>query len=96
MKRCLETSCLNKLSIDARIALEKFEEMSKNYEMSEDECRHLRRDNERLKARLREQRMYLEVSESLLHEMLKELNRKIYYRKDADIQTEINSLDKRH
>jgi len=84
----LETSCMQKLSIDARVALEKFVELSKNYETGELENRKLRKENGFLKSNIHSLRIHLEVAESLLYEMLKQLNRKIHNKKDVSVQSD--------
>jgi len=73
----LEKVCLQKLSIDARIALEKFVELSDNYESSELENRNLRKENKILQSNVHNLRIHLDVANSLLFEMLKQLNRRI-------------------
>ena len=88
MKECMEKACLSKLSVDARIALKKFDELSQNYERGEKECADLRKANQSLKQKIYKQRIDLEVSESLLHEMLKQMQRQLHNRKDIGIQSE--------
>lgn len=88
LKECMETACLSKLSVDARIALEKFEELSRSYEIRENECKDLRKINQSLKQKLINQIIYSEESESLLTEMLKQMQNKINNRKNISIQTD--------
>ncbi len=84
----LESVCLQKLSIDARIALEKFVELSDNYESSELENQNLRKENKILQSNIHNLRVHLEVANSLLFEMLKQLNRRINNDRDISLQSD--------
>lgn len=84
----LKHTCLQKLSTDTQVALEEYAEMSVNCQNSELENAQLKEQNKRLRSTVYEQRIRLEINESLLSEMLKQLNRRLNKnRREADTQT---------
>lgn len=84
----LKHTCLQKLSTDTQVALEEYAEMSVNCQNIELENAQLKEQNKRLRSTVYEQRIRLEINESLLSEMLKQLNRRLNKnRREADTQT---------
>lgn len=89
----MESTCLKKMSRDAKLALEKIVQVSEKLETTEKELKAYRRDNESLSQSLHAKRLRLEVAESLLSEMLKQMQRRVNSRKDASIQVNMIRRD---
>lgn len=87
----LQESCLRKLSQDSRLALEKFSEVSTKLETTKHLLEKSILENKELKEVIRQKKMRLEVAESLLNEMLKQMQRKINSRKNAAVQVHLVS-----
>lgn len=87
----LEESCLRKLSQDSRLALEKFSSVSSKLEETKNLLEKSNQEIKDLKEGIRQKKMRLEVAESLLNEMLKQMQRKINSRKNAAVQVHLVS-----
>lgn len=85
----MESTCLKKMSRDAKLALEKIVQVSQKLETTESELKAYRKDNESLIQSLHAKRLRLEVAECLLSEMLKQMQRKMNSRKDASVQADM-------
>lgn len=82
----LEATCLKKLSLDAKLALDKFTQVNQQLEKARKDVERMEREKTVLSEMLHAKKMRLEVSESLLSEMLKQLQRKFNARKDVAVQ----------
>lgn len=82
----LEASCLQKLSLDSKLALEKFSQVNQKLEEAKKEMERMSKDRATLRETLHTKKMRLEIAESLLSEMLKQLQRKFNARKDFGAQ----------
>lgn len=89
----MESTCLKKMSRDAKLALEKIVQVSEKLETTERELKAYRKDNDSLSNSLHAKRLRLEVAESLLSEMLKQMQRRINARKDAAVQANMRRRD---
>ena len=87
----LEESCLRKLSQDSRLALEKFSSVSSKLEETKNLLEKSNQEIKDLKEGIRQKKMRLEVAESLLNEMLKQMQRKINSRKNVAVQVHLVS-----
>lgn len=87
----IEESCLRKLTQDSRLALEKFSTVSSKLEQTKSSLEKSINENKELKEAVRQKRMRLEVAESLLNEMLKQMQRKFNSRKNAAVQVHLVS-----
>ena len=93
ISRNMESTCLKKMSRDAKLALDKIVQVSEKLETTENELKAYRRDNDSLSQSLHAKRLRLEVAENLLSEMLKQMQRRINTRKDASFQVNMNRRD---
>lgn len=78
---------MKKLEADARIAIDKFVEINAKYEADERVIKKIRKETSELNTKLNEKQLRLQISESLLNEMLKQLQRKLLYRSEKSAQT---------
>lgn len=81
------------MSREAKLALEKIVQVSEKLDATEKELRAYRADNESLSQSLHAKRLRLEVAESLLSEMLKQMQRRINGRKDFAAQVNTTRRD---
>lgn len=89
----MESTCLKKMSREAKLALEKIVQVSEKLEATEKELKAYRADNESLSQSLHVKRLRLEVAENLLSEMLKLMQRRINGRKDFSVQVNMIRRD---
>ena len=93
ISQAMEATCFKKMSRDAQIALEKIVQVSEKLDRTEKELQEYRKDNESLSNSLKVKRQRLEISEALLSEMLKQMQRRINSRIDKAIQVNIIRRD---
>ncbi|KAI1289539.1 Elongation of very long chain fatty acids protein 1 [Halotydeus destructor] len=82
----LEGTCLAKLTLDSQLALGKFAQVNQSLEDQKKQVKQLTKHVQLLKETLHQRTIRLEVSESLLCEMLKQMQRKFNKRKDFAVQ----------
>ena len=89
----MEHTCLKKMSRDAQLALEKIVQVSEKLEVTEKELQAYRKDNESLSQSLHAKRLRLQVAESLLSELMKQMQRRINARKEVGVQASMQRRD---
>ena len=94
ISRNLQESCLRKLSGDAKLALEKVSSLSSKLDDTQKELMESQKEVSCLREDLSSKKIRLEISESLLMEMLKQMQRKINSRKNVSVQ--VNVVNRRN
>src|SRR5689334_21045226 len=90
----LQETCLKKLSGDAKLALEKVSSLSSKLDETQKQFLESEKEISLLKEDLMNKKVRLDVSESLLLELLKQMQRRINARKSVGVQVQI--LSRRH
>ena len=82
----LEESCMKKISADARLALDKCNQLNDKLLDTEGELKHERKVNQQLTEKLHNRQLRLDIADNLLQELLRALQRKYICRKDFSVQ----------
>lgn len=77
---------MKKISADARLALDKCNQLNEKLNETENRLEAEKKWNLELNSRLHNRQLRMEIAENLLQELLKALQRKFIYRKDEAIQ----------